>query len=272
MCRLYGLQATHPTQAACALLDAQNALIDQSREDARGLSNPDGWGMGRVDTSDVHCFRQVGPASSSPAYREEALNTTGTTLLGHVRRATVGTPAHTNTHPFRIGDELLIHNGHVPAFEEKVKPHLLAALDDDLQQAVGGSTDSEHVFAYILQMRRTYPKASLQDITGRAIHQIDQWVPAGLPDDMEHTLALNLLWTDGTQLVGSRLNRSLWRIARTAPFECPMCGEAHAHPGPAAYRSVTVASERITDEDWTEVPNATVFSVTPNGIVQQAAL
>jgi glutamine amidotransferase len=33
MGRLYGLSASHPTQPACDLLDAQNALIAQSRQD-----------------------------------------------------------------------------------------------------------------------------------------------------------------------------------------------------------------------------------------------
>lgn len=83
MCRLYGLQATHPTRAACELLDAQNALIRQSRQDQRGLSNPHGWGMGQVAEGKTRCFRQVKPASESPKYREEALRTEGTTVLAH---------------------------------------------------------------------------------------------------------------------------------------------------------------------------------------------
>ncbi|MFB6099186.1 MAG: class II glutamine amidotransferase, partial [Salinibacter sp.] len=111
MCRLYGLQATHPTRSACELLDAQNAMIQQSREDARGLSNPHGWGMGQVTDGTTSCFRQVEPAAESESYREEALKTEGTTVLAHVRRATVGDPSHANTHPFRHGPALLIHNG-----------------------------------------------------------------------------------------------------------------------------------------------------------------
>ena len=79
MCRLYALQATHPTRSACELLDAQNAMIQQSREDARGLSNPHGWGMGQVTDGTTSCFRQVEPASESESYREEALKTEGTT-------------------------------------------------------------------------------------------------------------------------------------------------------------------------------------------------
>lgn len=81
MCRLYGFHATHATQPACDLLDAQNARIHQSRQDARGLSNPDGWGLGRVDAEGVTCYRQVAPASKSDAFRAEALRTRGTTAI-----------------------------------------------------------------------------------------------------------------------------------------------------------------------------------------------
>jgi len=150
MCRLYGLQATHPTRSACELLDAQNAMIRQSREDARGLSNPHGWGMGQVTHGTTSCFRQVEPASESESYREEALKTEGTTVLAHVRRATVGDPSHANTHPFRHGPALLIHNGHVPAFDA-VRPHLLDALSDERRRYIRGTTDSEHVLALLLQ-------------------------------------------------------------------------------------------------------------------------
>ena len=152
MCRLYGLQATHPTRPACELLDAQNALIRQSRRDARGLSNPHGWGVGAVANGRTACFRQVKPASESTDYRSTALDTEGTLVLAHVRRATVGTPDHANTHPFWHGPALLIHNGHVPAFD-RVRPRLLDRLDAPRRQAIGGRTDSEHVFALLLQLR-----------------------------------------------------------------------------------------------------------------------
>ena len=129
MCRLYGLSASHPTQPACDLLDAQNALIAQSREDERGLSNPHGWGLGLVSDDGVQCFRQVQPASKSEDFRAQALKAEGTTALAHVRRATIGTPSAENTHPFRDGEALLIHNGHIAAFEA-VQPKLLDALPD----------------------------------------------------------------------------------------------------------------------------------------------
>jgi glutamine amidotransferase len=281
MCRLYGLQATHPTRPACELLEAQNALIQQSREDARGLSNPHGWGMGHVADGTTGCFRQVQPASESADYREEALHTEGTTVLAHVRRATVGDPDHANTHPFRHGAALLIHNGHVPAFDA-VRPRLLDRLGEGRRSFVRGSTDSEHVFALLLQVRDERPEAPLPAVTREAIRQVQAWVrdaseaatveatdvdfEALSHDELVDFLGLNLLWTDGDALGGARLNRTLWALGRTAPPTCSVCGRDHAHPPEdEAYRSTTLASERLTDENWQAVPNGSVFRVGPDG-------
>jgi glutamine amidotransferase len=244
--------------------------------------------MGQVTGGTTSCFRQVEPASESESYRKEALKTEGTTVLAHVRRATVGDPSHANTHPFRHGPALLIHNGHVPAFEA-VQPHLLDRLSEERRRHVRGTTDSEHVLALLLQLRDEAPDAPLHEITQTALQRIQSWVAAEAPDaephptdadtqslphdELETILALNLLWTDGTTLAGSRLNRTLWTIERSTVRACPLCEEKHAAPPEDEnYHATVFASERITDENWTEVPNGTVFATTDAATLQTAHL
>jgi glutamine amidotransferase len=291
MCRLYALQATHPTRAACGLLDAQNALLDQSRVDGRGLSNPHGWGLATIQNGTAHCVRQVKPADESETYREQALQSEGTTLLAHVRRATVGSPTPVNTHPFRRGSAFLIHNGHVPAFDH-VRPRLRDRLSDRHRQAIRGTTDSEHVFALLLQLRQEHPTAPLHAVTRRAVRLLQRWcndapppvhtgvsdVPFDDADSVDDalihsTLALNLLWTDGDSLGGARLNRSLWAVRRTTAYVCPVCGADHTDaPADASYRATVLASERVTDEDWRPVPNGSVFHVADDGVLDAYSL
>lgn len=291
MCRLYALQATHPTRVSCELLDAQNALIDQSRTDTRGLSNPHGWGLASLNEGRARCFRQVEPASSSKRYREAALRLNGTTLLAHIRRATVGTPRPENTHPFRHEDAFLIHNGHVPAFDQ-VRPRLLDRLSEKRRQTIEGSTDSEHIFTLLLELREEAPDAALHEVTRRAVHLLQSWcedaqanVETGVSDlpfdDLEtlddeiihRTLALNLLWTDGTWIGGARLNRSLWTLRRTNFYECPICGDDHTTaPEAERYRATALASEPVTDEHWAEVPNGSVFHVADDGLLSPFSL
>ena len=285
MCRLYGLNATRPTRAACELLDAQNALIRQSREDARGLSNLHGWGVGRTVGGSTACFRQAKPAGKS----------------AHVRRATVGEASHVNTHPFRHGDAMLIHNGHVPAFD-RVRPLLRDRLSDATGENIQGTTDSEHVLALLLQLRSEAPEAPLHEITRRTIRYVQSWcdavsgtgdvptlqtgpsdvafnTPSAVPDNVLHgTLALNLVWTDGTALAGARLNRTLYSVTRSAPRLCPICNTPHGafDTSPSEtdtfYRSTTLASEPITEETWTEVPNGSVFHVSAHSRLHYEAL
>jgi len=291
MCRLYALQATHPTCAACELLDAQNALLDQSQQDTRGLSNPHGWGLAALVDDTTRSVRQVKPADESRKYREKALRLEGTTLLAHIRRATVGDPSHANTHPFRRGSAALIHNGHVPAFEA-VRPRLLNRLSARHRNSIRGTTDSEHVFALLLQLREEHPESPIHAVTRRAVQLLQAWcqeapaeVHTGVSDvpfdDLDtvddallhRTLALNLLWTDGSWLGGARLNRGLWALRRTHSYECPICGDDHTDaPASARYRACVLASERITDEDWSEVPNGSVFHVGDDGVLDHDPL
>lgn len=286
MCRLYALQATHPTQAACELLNAQNALLEQSQNDTRGLSNPHGWGLASLIDDTTHCIRQVQPADESETYREKALDVNGTTILAHIRRATVGEPSQENTHPFRRGPAFLIHNGHVPAFDH-VRPKLLNRLADEKERTIRGTTDSEHIFALLLQLRDEHPDLSLHEVTRRAIQHIQDWCNEAPPrihtgvshvpfDDLDtvddrvihRTLALNLIWTDGRWLGGARLNRSLWALRRTASYVCPICGTDHTDaPDTVAYRATVLASECITGEEWKQVPNGSVFHVANDGIL-----
>ena len=284
MCRLYGFRATHPTRVQCELIEAQNSLMRQSRRDGRGLGNMDGWGLGTVRDGTLRCEREVGPAYESEEYRRDAARIDATTVLAHVRRATVGDLREENTHPFRREGSLLAHNGHVPAFD-RVRPRILERMTPELERGIRGTTDSEHVFHLLLSGLRERvdppedePVANagpgsevMAEVLHETIGELREWCDAtvpetdGIPRGPEghrlDRLALNLLWTVGDELVGSRFGRSLWYVERDGAHQCEVCGERHPDPEPEGYRSVTLASERITDEDWREVPESSVFRV-----------
>jgi glutamine amidotransferase len=79
-------------------------------------------------------------------------------------------------------------------------------------------------------------------------------------------VGLNIVLSDGENLVGSRLNRSLWFLERDEIIHCDICGRPHVHHElKTAYRAIEVASEPVTPEDpWKAVPNATVYTVDPD--------
>jgi hypothetical protein len=83
--------------------------------------------------------------------------------------------------------------------------------------------------------------------------------------DPNRRISLNVLWTDGERMVGSRLNRTLWYLEQDGPVLCEICGQSHVHHSPKQhYRGVEIASEPMTHERWLQIPNGTVFSVDPD--------
>jgi glutamine amidotransferase len=280
VCRLFGFRATHPTKIECGLIQAQNSLVRQSRRDARGLDNPDGWGLGLVLDGRVRCEHQVEPAYESEEFRRDASDAEATTALAHVRRATVGEPRLENTHPFRRDGSMLAHNGHLPGFGQ-IRPRLLEAMAPDLRRALRGDTDSEHVFHLLLTRLRERaagegddgrPRpAEMRSVLGETVRHLEarcdgleaggEGVERGPDGHRLDRLAMNLLWTVGSDLAGTRFGRTLWYVEREGARRCSVCGELHPDPEPEGYRAVVLASERITDEDWREVPEGSAFHV-----------
>lgn len=256
MCRLYGLRATHPTTPTCELIDAQNSLLEQSAEDARGLSNLDGWGMGHVlPDGSLDCERQIDPAHGSEAYRRRASEIESICVVAHVRRATVGAPRLENTHPFRHDGALLVHNGHVGAFE-RVRPRLLEAMREGWADRIRGETDSEHVFALLMSRLDEGTPTAMSDVLARTVNDIRTWC-----EEEGTAAALNVIWVAGDVMVGSRLGREFHYVERDRAYECPVCGHHHGPEDAEDYRAVVVASERITDETWSEVEEGHVWWV-----------
>lgn len=258
MCRLYGLRANEPTRVECSLVEAQNALMAQSRGDREGLVHAHGWGVADYSDGLPLVEKQSWASWHGEHFRKAAARVYAKIVIAHVRRATVGPPAVENTHPFSHGAWLFAHNGTIPSFEE-LRMHLLDAMDPMQRDEIRGTTDSEHLFRYLLSLWQQHPERPLIESLRLGLTQVLQWVRE-IGSDRQ--AGLNVLWTDGKSFVGSRFNRTLWLLERNSISVCPMCGKSHVHHEPKArYHSVEVASEPISDESWSEVPNGTIFSI-----------
>ena len=257
MCRLYGMQATHPTQIHCELLHVQNSLFHQAREDEQGFENPHGWGIGVVEDGKVRCKRQSDPAHESEKYRSASFRAYAKTAVAHVRRATVGKPRIENTHPFRTTNSFLAHNGHVDSFD-KVGPKIREYLPKRRRKSIRGSTDSEHFFKLVLTEYEDHSAPSMKEALQRATALLRGWIRE-TDSKGEGGLGLNILWVHDGKLAGTKLDRPLWYRQRTASTECENCGDFHANAGDDSYRSIELASEKLTINGWTRVPDASVF-------------
>ena len=65
-----------------------------------------------------------------------------------------------------------------------------------------------------------------------------------------------MILTDGSTLVATRWNQSLWWVYRKGVRDCEICGIPHVEHDPSTdYRAVIVASEPISNEDSRKVPD-----------------
>lgn len=261
MCRLYGFRANEPTRVECSLVRAQNALMEQSRRDREGLTHGHGWGVAEHPDGLPFVEKQAWAAYHGEHFMKTAARVYAKSVIAHVRRATVGPPGIENTHPFAHGVWLFAHNGTVPSFD-RVRERLLEALDPLQRTEIHGSTDSEHVFRYLLTLWEREPGRPLLETLRLGLEQVVAWCRE---IDPESRISLNVIWTNGEEMVGSRLNRTLWYLERAGIVTCEICGQSHVHHQAAKpYRAVEIASEPITHERWLQVPNGTVFAVDPD--------
>jgi predicted glutamine amidotransferase len=261
MCRLYGLHANEPTKIECSLVHAQNALMEQSRKDMEGFSNAHGWGLAAQSDGVPFVEKQAWAAYHGEHFKKTAARVYSKTVIAHVRRATVGPPAVENTHPFIHGIWMFAHNGTVPNFD-KVRERLIERLDPLHRNEIHGSTDSEHIFRYLMTLWEHDPGRPLLETLRLGLERVIDWC---LEIDPNRRISLNVLWTDGERMVGSRLNRTLWYLERDGVALCEVCGKSHVHHSPEQhYRAVEIASEPITHEHWLQIPNGILFSVDPD--------
>jgi len=257
VCRLYALHANEPTRVECGLVIAQNALMAQSERDMQGYAHGHGWGVADYPEDVPMIEKQVWAAFHGEHFSRKAAKVYARTVVAHVRRATVGGVSIENTHPFHHGKWIFAHNGTVPNFDQ-VRMKMLDQIDPLHRNMILGTTDSEHIFHYLMSLFLHHPELGLLETVQQGLRQILKW---SAEVDPKARVGLNIVLTDGEHVVGSRYNRSLFTLHRDHIFKCRICGKSHVHHDPKKpYRSVEVASEPITLEtEWTEVPNKTVF-------------
>jgi predicted glutamine amidotransferase len=260
VCRFFGLRASHPTSVACCLVRARNSLMAQSRRDLQGFENADGWGLAAYAARALRSVRHASAAHVGDDFRSVAGRLEAATIIAHVRHATVGAMVVENTHPFTHGAFAFVHNGTVPYFDD-ARSRMLAEMSGEHRDAILGATDSEHLFHMILSAYERDPERPLLDVMRETLRRVFQWCRAIGPHPR---LGLNVLLSDGERMVGSRWQRTLSWLERRGLAECEVCGLRHADCEPSSYRALLIASEPITNETWQEVPERSVYEVTPD--------
>jgi glutamine amidotransferase len=251
MCRLLGYLGT-TVSLEKLLYKPEHSLIVQSyqpREMNSGLLNADGFGVGwyhaRRDTNPFS-YKSVLPIWNDVNLPSLSRYVESGCVLAYVRSATLGQAVDlSNCQPFDSQQILCIHNGRVENFRQTLYRPLRDRLSDFAYQAIKGSTDSEHIFALLLEEVQANPSISLEQALSATLNHLDT-----LAKSHQTRASANLLISDGHRLIASRFasdrnSPSLYWLRDDAAF-------------PAA---VTIASEPLFAGNWHSIPEHSIVSV-----------
>jgi predicted glutamine amidotransferase len=265
------------------LYQPKNSLVNQS-VNAKELEEPlngDGFGIGwyvpEVNNEPVN-FVSVHPAWSNRNLRNLAPKIRTECFIAHVRAASVGEVSESNCHPFQYKNILMAHNGGVENFS-RIKRKLREPLTDEFYNWIKGQTDSEHIFAYLLNQlfknhKTVTPEAVMDsfEITFRDLKKM--MADTGIKEEGY----LNMVFTNGLFIVGTRFV--------TDPSQEPLTlyhsegsryvvedGITHMMAPEDDDHAVLVVSEKLSDDkNWTLIPANHFVVVESTGNVRIKAI
>ena len=256
------------------LLKPENSLVNQSY-DAEEMSqtlNGDGFGLGwyvKEIREAPGLFKSITPAWSNQNLLYNASLIRTNCLFAHIRAATEGHIAELNCHPFIYDKFLMMHNGGIPKFD-RIKRRLRSHLDEEFYLWVKGQTDSEHIFALLMQhvkeikqsINRPLETSEVADAFKRTFDVIeDMRRDAGI-ENTDKPAAYNMMITDGERIYGTRYSSDPQRGSPTLYYStgarytcdggvCRMVTDNGNHE-----KAALIVSEKLTLDptDWKPIP------------------
>ena len=263
MCRWLAYSGT-PIRLEELLVKRDRSLIDQSLHARQGATptNGDGFGVGWYEEGDgPRVYRSTHPAWNDRNLRELAAGISSPLFFAHIRASTGTAIQETNTHPFRFGNRLWMHNGLIRDFH-LVKRELQNAVDDAYFDSIEGTTDSETMFYLALTF-------GLEHDPIEAVERMVGFVEeTGEAHGIEHPIQMTVATTDGEIIWAFRYSSE--HDSRSLYFSTRMDALKALYPESAELQSLSdetrvVVSEPLGDLPgaWQEVPESHVGIVQP---------
>ncbi len=251
MCRLLGYLGP-PIALDKLLYKPEHSLIVQSyqpREMNSGLLNADGFGVGWYHPqreTNPFIYKNILPIWNDINLPNLSRYVESGCVLAYVRSATSGQAVDlSNCQPFEQQRLLCIHNGRIENFRQTLYRTLRDRLSDDAYHAIKGNTDSEHLFALLLDQLQANPSASLEQALQNALLNLNQ-----LAKSHHVATSANIVVSDGHCLVASRFASD-----KQAPSLYWLRDD------PAFPDAVIIASEPLFEGNWNSFPEQSVISV-----------
>lgn len=183
-----------------AVVNEQEDILEKALADFRVLSEKgvvppnvepghrDGWGVAAYKEEKIFLDKNPRPASEDPNFEIAArriVENTPRLVLGHLRKASVGSVKMENTQPYQFDSYVFCHNGKVSNYGElELKP--------EYAKLRKGDADSEVIFLFLVQAI-----TERGDLIG-AFTEVARRLRT-----MDYT-AVNLLFSDGKTLIAMK--------------------------------------------------------------------
>lgn len=200
------------------LISGDNSFALQS------LEHPDGWGLSYYDGKRTDLVKSVLPAICDPLFEELSFKVKALSLIAHIRRATAGRVQRRNCHPFRFGDWIFAHNGHVQEFGDVREP-LMNLVSPQFRDDIESDTDSEVFFRLFLSHYSRHadvggaplyePMVEALGTTIREIREVSE--PLALSRGNKNPCWLSCLLFNGETMMGAACGKPMaMRVVESA--------------------------------------------------------
>jgi predicted glutamine amidotransferase len=263
MCRWLAYSGS-PIRLEELLVKRERSLIDQSLHAQLGATttNGDGFGVGWYSDGETpRVYHSTHPAWNDRNLRELAAGVSSPLFFAHVRASTGGAIQQTNTHPFRFGRWLWMHNGLVRDFA-RVKRDLVLAVDDSLFASIEGTTDSETMFYLALTF-------GLEEDPVAAVERMVAFVEeTGHRHGIELPVQMTVATTDGRSVWAFRYSSE--GASRSLYYSTSMHALRALYPESEELARLSDETRAIVSEPlgdlpgvWNEVPESHVGIIEP---------
>lgn len=251
MCRLLGYLGS-PIILDYLLYKPEHSLIVQSykpREMMSATLNADGFGVGWY-----HPQREAEPftyKNTLPIWNDTNLPSLSRYIesgcvVANIRSATAGLPVDlSNCHPFQYQQILFTHNGFIENFRQTLYRPIRDRLNDIAYQAIYGLTDSEHIFALLINELTSNPGINLVTALHNTLNTLTE-----LANSYQTNMQASLVISDGHNLIASR-----FAINTSSPSLYWLRDD------PTFPDAVIIASEPLFSSNWNSCPENSIITV-----------
>jgi len=170
-----------------------------------GVVNADGFGIGWYHPqreTEPFTYKHILPAWSDVNLPQLSRYIESGCILANVRSATPGQAVDlSNCQPFAYQRLLFVHNGFIQNFRQSLYRPMRDRLSDMAYKLIGGSTDSEHIFALLIDAWQASPGITLEQALQQTLRTLHQ-----LADKHQVKASANIVITEGHRAIASRFS------------------------------------------------------------------